>query len=148
MNEHQAPAFARRLVLFVLAPLLALVVPFLIATRLVGEPGLGLGAGTTASASSSATSRAGFHSTRAASGTPASVTTSSGTVARGTPARGTPTSDPLAPEAESCRLATLREQVAVTAASASLAQFQTHIDAMNLLVAGKISLSAAYTFWD
>ena len=30
----------------------------------------------------------------------------------------------------------------------SLAQFDKHIDAMNLLVAGKISLSVATTFWD
>jgi hypothetical protein len=29
-----------------------------------------------------------------------------------------------------------------------LAQFDKHIDAMNLLVAGKISLSVATTFWD
>jgi hypothetical protein len=47
-----------------------------------------------------------------------------------------------------CRLINLRQQVALGAAAVSLAQFQKHIDAMNLLVAGKISLDVATAFWD
>lgn len=54
----------------------------------------------------------------------------------------------LAADAESCRLANLRHQAPLSAAAVSLAQFDKHIDAMNLLVAGKISLSVATTFWD
>jgi hypothetical protein len=50
--------------------------------------------------------------------------------------------------AERCRLANLRQQAPLSAADVSLAQFDKHIDAMNLLVAGKISLSVATTFWD
>ena len=54
----------------------------------------------------------------------------------------------LSEDAESCRLANLRHQAPLSAAEVSLAQFDKHIDAMNLLVAGKISLSVATTFWD
>jgi hypothetical protein len=54
----------------------------------------------------------------------------------------------LAAAAETCRLANLRQQAPLSAAEVSLAQFDKHIDAMNLLVAGKISLSVATTFWD
>jgi hypothetical protein len=62
---------------------------------------------------------------------------------------GTELSDrALAADAESCRLANLRHQAPLSAAEVSLAQFDKHIDAMNLLVAGKISLSVATTFWD
>lgn len=62
---------------------------------------------------------------------------------------GTELSDrALAGDAESCRLANLRHQAPLSAAEVSLAQFDKHIDAMNLLVAGKISLSVATTFWD
>ncbi|KRF27424.1 hypothetical protein [Phycicoccus sp. Soil802] len=59
---------------------------------------------------------------------------------------GGPTS--LAAVAERCRLANLRQQAPLSAADVSLAQFDKHIDAMNLLVAGKISLAVATTFWD
>jgi hypothetical protein len=45
-------------------------------------------------------------------------------------------------------LANLRQQAPLSAADVSLAQFDKHIDAMNLLVAGKISLAVATTFWD
>lgn len=54
----------------------------------------------------------------------------------------------LADAAETCRLANLRHQAPLSAAEVSLAQFDKHIDAMNLLVAGKISLAVATTFWD
>lgn len=49
---------------------------------------------------------------------------------------------------DSCRLANLRQQADLAAAAVSLEQFQKHIDAMNLLVTGKISLAVARTFWD
>jgi hypothetical protein len=66
----------------------------------------------------------------------------------GRPTATAQTGSPLAAEIESCRLANLRQQTALSAAAASLEQFQKHIDAMNLLVAGKITLSVAMTFWD
>lgn len=48
----------------------------------------------------------------------------------------------------SCRLANLRQRTAVSAAAVSLAQFQKHMEAMNLLVAGEISFAVATKFWD
>jgi len=54
----------------------------------------------------------------------------------------------LANAEESCRLANLRQRMAVSAAAVSLAQFQKHMEAMNLLVAGEISLAVATKFWD
>jgi hypothetical protein len=54
----------------------------------------------------------------------------------------------VAKSMESCRLSNLRHQAAMGNAAVSLAQFHKHIDAMNLLVAGKISLAVATTFWD
>jgi hypothetical protein len=47
-----------------------------------------------------------------------------------------------------CRLSNLRQQTALSTAAVSLAQWQKHIEAMNLLVAGKISLSVARDFWE
>jgi len=75
--------------------------------------------------------------------TPASSTMTS-------PASATtpPAATSLSAVAESCRLANLRQQAPLSAADVSLAQFDKHIDAMNLLVAGKISLAVATTFWD
>ncbi len=49
---------------------------------------------------------------------------------------------------QQCRLTNLRQQAAMSSAAVSLAQFQKHIDAMNLLVAGKISWAVANTFWE
>src|SRR5687767_6119386 len=49
---------------------------------------------------------------------------------------------------EACRLAALRVTTALSAADVALAQFDKHIDAMNLLVAGKISLAVATQFWE
>jgi hypothetical protein len=45
-------------------------------------------------------------------------------------------------------LANLRLSAALSAADVSLAQFDKHIEAMNLLVAGKISYAVATQFWD
>jgi hypothetical protein len=55
---------------------------------------------------------------------------------------------PLGQAMASCRLASLRVAASMGAADVSLAQFDKHIDAMNLLVAGKISLAVATQFWD
>jgi hypothetical protein len=76
------------------------------------------------------------------------ATTSPGTAPTAAPspvAAGAPGSSA---DAEACRLANLRQQAPLSAAAVSLAQFDKHIDAMNLLVAGKISLAVATTFWD
>ena len=55
---------------------------------------------------------------------------------------------PLGQAMASCRLASLRVAASMGAADVSLSQFDKHIDAMNLLVAGKISLAVATQFWD
>jgi hypothetical protein len=47
-----------------------------------------------------------------------------------------------------CRLANLRQEAALTTAAVSLGQWSKHIEAMNLLVAGKITLAAARNFWE
>jgi hypothetical protein len=49
---------------------------------------------------------------------------------------------------QACRLANLRQQALVNKAALTLAQFDKHIEVMNALAAGKISLSVATTFWD
>jgi hypothetical protein len=49
---------------------------------------------------------------------------------------------------ESCRLANLRQQAALTTAAVSISQWDEHIQAMNQLVAGKITISAARNFWE
>jgi hypothetical protein len=68
-------------------------------------------------------------------------------------AAGTPTTVDIRPSRvataeDSCRLLNLRLANATSASAVSLAQWQKHIDAMNLLVAGKISWAVATTFWD
>ena len=55
---------------------------------------------------------------------------------------------PLGQAMATCRLAALRVAASMGAADVSLQQFDKHIDAMNLLVAGKISLAVATQFWD
>lgn len=55
---------------------------------------------------------------------------------------------PLGQAMATCRLASLRVAASMGAADVSLQQFDKHIDAMNLLVAGKISLAVATQFWD
>ena len=47
-----------------------------------------------------------------------------------------------------CRLANLRQQAALGSAAAAMSSWDKHIEAMNLLVAGKISLAVATDFWE
>lgn len=48
---------------------------------------------------------------------------------------------------DTCRLTNLRQQTDLSAAAVSLGLWRKHVDAMNLLVAGKISLAVAQDFW-
>ena len=48
---------------------------------------------------------------------------------------------------DSCQVAHLRQESALSSAATSLALWRKHIEAMNLLVAGKITLSVAQGFW-
>lgn len=48
---------------------------------------------------------------------------------------------------DSCRVSHLRQESALSSAATSLALWRKHIEAMNLLVAGKITLSVAQGFW-
>jgi hypothetical protein len=130
--DEQAPSTLRRTLLLVLGCVLALVLPFVLMRQVFGT-------GDTASPSHPETSPAAA----AAATSPAVTATTSPKAATASPAPAA-----LAAEAESCRLANLRQQAPLSAADVSLAQFDKHIDAMNLLVAGKISLSVATTYWD
>lgn len=127
-GEHSTISVARDLIL-VLACIVALVLPFVLTRQILGDT-----AGPRPPDDPPSASQLG--------GTTAGTTTTS--LPRAT--RQGPTS--LAAVAETCRLANLRQQTPLSAADVSLAQFDKHIDAMNLLVAGKISLAVATTFWD
>lgn len=48
---------------------------------------------------------------------------------------------------DACRLANLRQQADLGAAAVAMSSWDKHIEAMNLLVAGKISLAVATDFW-
>jgi len=136
-----------RMVLVTAACVAALVVPFLLVSRLAGGPTqvappaehAGAGVAMGGSAAPTGTTPA---TTRAAT-TPAVAATGA------VPQPDATTSSPdLAAATESCRLANLRLTTALSAADVSLAQFDKHIEAMNLLVAGKISYAVATQFWD
>jgi len=132
-GEHSTLRVVRDLVL-VLACVLALVLPFVLTRQMHGTDG-------TAGQRDSGAPATGASLRVPTSHLPA-VTT--GATPSGTPGRDTD----VAAVAETCRLANLRQQAPLSAADVSLAQFDKHIDAMNLLVAGKISLAVATTFWD
>jgi hypothetical protein len=132
-GEHSTISVVRDLVL-VLACVVALVLPFVLTHQILGT---GDSAGPRSPDGPTTASELG-DTTRDST----AVTTSAEPSAT---LRG-PTS--LAAVAETCRLANLRQQAPLSAADVSLAQFDKHIDAMNLLVAGKISLAVATTFWD
>ena len=129
-HDEQVPVSRGRVLLFVLACILAATLP-IVAARALFAP-----------------DDPGTSQRRLAPITTATATTAPSTAA--SPAPDTMASAPvaLAAEAETCRLANLRHKAPVSAAEVSMAQFDKHIDAMNLLVAGKISLSVATTFWD
>ncbi len=134
MYDDQPQPLTGRLLLLALAALVAVALPFVLVTQFLshqGAPSVGPPATTTS------TTRSGTAAPVASAGVAAS---SAGMTAQ---AR-----DPLAAEVDACRLANRRERKALSAAAASLAQFQKHIDAMNQLVAGQISLATATVFWD
>jgi hypothetical protein len=135
LDDDQTPTTPGRILLFVLACVLALVLPLVVMRQIfgTGEPASPRPLVRTPSATvAPATAFATASSTR--------TVPNPGAAATGPPS--------LAAAAETCRLANLRQQAPLSAADVSLAQFDKHIDAMNLLVAGKISLSVATTFWD
>jgi hypothetical protein len=112
-GSPQVTPSARAAILLVAATALAVVLPFVLMTR-VFQPG---------------------------SQGPASVTTP-------TSSDGAQGGSGLAGQSEQCKLANLRQRATLSAAEVSMAQFERHISAMSLLMAGKISLSVATTFWD
>jgi hypothetical protein len=134
-DDEQAPSSPGRILVFVLASLLALVLSFVVTRQIFGT------------ADSGAPSRLAGSPSSATGTVPSAATTVTATAAGRAPGAG-PGSEELGEAAETCRLANLRQQAPLSAAEVSLAQFDKHIDAMNLLVAGKISLSVATTFWD
>jgi hypothetical protein len=138
-DEQTTPAW-RRIVLFVVAGLLALLLPFVLVTRVLNTSN----ASSVASVGPSIGARGA--SLRGASGQP--VASSAMSQAAGQIASAAPKAGTLDATTESCRLTNLRQQADLLAAAVSLEQFQKHIDAMNLLVAGKISLAVATTFWE
>jgi hypothetical protein len=131
-GEHPTISVARDLLL-VLACILALVLPFVLTRDIFGGD--------------SASPRA--RDVQPSAAQPGATTRDSSAV-RASAETSTTGQGPgsLTAVAERCRLANLRQQAPLSAADVSLAQFDKHIDAMNLLVAGKISLSVATTFWD
>jgi hypothetical protein len=130
-GEHSTYNVARDLLL-VLACVVALVLPFVLTRHMLGGSPAPRSSGDPTAASQ----------LRATTGDSTAVTTSA------VPSAALQGPGSLEAVAETCRLANLRQQAPLSAADVSLAQFDKHIDAMNLLVAGKISLSVATTFWD
>ena len=134
-DDEPAPSSPGRILVFVLGSLLALVLSFVVTRQIFGTADSGAPSRLTGSPSS-------------ATGTVPSAATTVTAAAAGQAAGARSGSEELGGAAETCRLANLRQQAPLSAAEVSLAQFDKHIDAMNLLVAGKISLSVATTFWD
>lgn len=54
----------------------------------------------------------------------------------------------VASAVDACRLANLRQQTSLSSAAVSLSMWRKHVEAMNLLVSGKISLAVAKDFWE
>ena len=101
--------------------------------------GVGTSAGGTPGESREGSSRAA-PAARAASRTPQAVASSTA---------GTDTARRQASAVlGACRLANLRQQAALGTAAAAMSSWDKHIEAMNLLVAGKISLAVATDFWE
>jgi hypothetical protein len=160
MNEDQTAPAWRRVAFLSACAVLALVLPFVLVTRLMGPggPSSPTGAGTTSSGGSAAggsAARAASSSTGAkgSSVSPAAAASQASSGSSASPAASSSSSSSQGTSAfdavvDSCRLANLRQQADLAAAAVSLEQFQKHIDAMNLLVSGQISLAVARTFWD
>ncbi|NYG07410.1 hypothetical protein BJ986_001897 [Phycicoccus badiiscoriae] len=121
--DVRATSTLGRVLLFILACILALVLPLLVMRQV-------------------------FNSGGPAAAPPARTTTPAALLGATSVKAAAAAATGLAQTAEVCRLANLRQKAPLSAAEVSLAQFDKHIDAMNLLVAGKISLSVATTYWD
>ena len=115
-----------RVLLFAVACVAAFALPFLLVSHFAGSHGTGPPA------------QAAGPAVATSSPTPTATSRSAGTTGTAQASSTTGTAA-LAAATESCRLANLRLSAALSAADVSLAQFDKHIDAMNLLVAGKIS---------
>ena len=153
MDEDQTAPAWRRVVLLSVCGVLALVLPFVLVTRLMSPSGptSPTVARTTSSGGLSARAASSSRGAKVSSVSPAaaspasSSSSSSASSSASSSSQGTSAFDAVV---DTCRLANLRQQADLAAAAVSLEQFQKHIDAMNLLVAGKITLSVARTFWD
>jgi hypothetical protein len=135
MYDDQPQPRTGRLLLLALAALMAVAIPFVLVSQFMSSH-------TGASASPPATASIAERSSLTA------PVVSAGAVASSSGPAAAQAQDPLAAETDACRLANRRERKALSAAAASLEQFQKHIDAMNQLVSGTISLATATMFWD
>lgn len=124
----------RQVALIIIASLLALVLPFVLISRFFGS------GDATGTAGLHATTPPATHSTSEAAPSPTQNAAPAGADQEAVAT--------LAATTEGCRIENLRQRAALGAAAVSLAQFQKHIDAMNLWVSGKISYAVATTFWD
>jgi hypothetical protein len=147
-NPERSTNSYRQVILLIVASLLALVLPFVLISRFFGS---GDASGT---AAPQATTRPAAQSTPAAAASSSSPRSTSAKAAP-SPSQAVVPGDAdqqavatLAATTEGCRIENLRQKAALGAAAVSLAQFQKHIDAMNLWVSGKISYAVATTFWD
>jgi len=133
LDEPTRPTL-RRIVLLAVACVLALVLPFVLIGHFFGDTNAGT------PPRSPVTNMVASTPSLSSSPSPSTSALPTGVDARGLAQ--------LSAAEDSCRLANLRQQAALSAADVSMAQFQKHIDAMNLLVSGQISLAVATTFWD
>lgn len=144
-RENTARSAALRLALVVLAAPVGFVVSALVVHATQGADGA-------ASSGTAAVESSGHFATGLPTG--GALTAPRRTPGAPSSSAPSPSSDALAAEAavraamDSCRLSNLRQEALLKSADVALAQFQKHIDAMNLLVSGKISLPVAQTFWE
>ncbi|MGO4343008.1 hypothetical protein [Pedococcus sp. 2YAF34] len=166
IDPDHTPSSTRRILLLLLACVLALALPFMVMRAIAPRPASSAdpaGVAALVAGSAAATAPRGTSTNRptARTATTGRTATATGATSTSAPSSTTSTSaassstsgpaggtEALAADAEACRLANLRQQSPLSAAAVSLAQFDKHIDAMNLLVAGKITLAVATTFWD
>ena len=157
LDPDHTPSSTRRILLLLLACVLALALPFMVMRAIAPRPASSAdpaGAAALVAGTAAATAPRGTSANRPTARTVTTSRTSAPSSTTSTSAASSTTSGPaggtdaLAADAEACRLANLRQQSPLSAAAVSLAQFDKHIDAMNLLVAGKITLAVATTFWD
>jgi hypothetical protein len=141
------PGTRWRITALVLACLLALVGPYVILTRATPAGGIGpVSAGPPTTPPDTGPTGRAAQSTSASSRdtSPRAPTSGGGDVVGAVVLAGSPLGEAMA----TCRLASLRVAASMGAADVSLQQFDKHIDAMNLLVAGTISLAVARQFWE